>query len=137
MKNQIKKIVPIATAFIAFSFFSVAQQASRRMTVNAIQAGTLIIDHGKAQVELSNELLQELKETQNAPVYYVMFTPIGRHANVSLSEKNEKFFVAEATNGKNSTDGLMVDYIVYLRQSFVPADPDLQMRKNLSGLIAK
>ena len=137
MKHPIKKALLPVVAFLLLSFYVNAQSTGRRTVINTMQAGTLTINHGIARVDLADEVLAELRETQTAPVYYVVFTPVGRQADIVLLDKGEKSFSVKAIDSKNSTDGLSVDYVVYVRQSYSVPDPGLLDRKRPADTILK
>jgi len=123
----------------AMSLSAAAQEDTHRSVVNAVQAGTLTISNGTAKVELSKEVLNELQDKQNAPVYYVVFTPVGHHADIIITDKNGHSFSISARDGRNSTEGIEVDYVVFVRQTVaaVNAISEAQARKNFAGMKVK
>ena len=111
-------------AMILLSGYSVSAQTMISKTlISPLQAGTVTINQGKAYVDLTKEVTNELSNKENQPEYYVVFTPqTSANVNVVMTDKNDKGFSIKANARKTDTNGTRIDYVVFVKETVTVPD---------------
>src|ERR1700722_8154407 len=82
------------------------EQPWRPEFIVPVQIGIDSLKNGKANVALTNETRDEMKDAQASPDYVVILTPKGDCGALNLVETKEAFFAVKEQKGSTSPNGI-------------------------------
>jgi len=96
-----------------------------------VQIGTDTLKNGKATVTLSQQTLDEMKQSMASPDYVVMLTPTGECGPLTVAERNANSFVVKEQKGSGTANGIF-QYMMIVKQKR-PARPGRPMPMGPAG----
>lgn len=99
-----------------------AQTLTTQTIITPTQAGSATISNGKSTIALSKEVTDKLANVLDDPSYYVVLTPVGNTAKLSLSDNNKHSFTINVAD-EGAIGNELVQYVVFVKQTITVPDP--------------